>query len=76
MQQFMELEPVAELEEDPGAGEDSPMSSGSPSPSPQPYSGDMWAEVSIYMNNRILLYDCVKRMTEYVTEMTLHGRMF
>jgi hypothetical protein len=47
MQQFMELEPVAELEEDSGAEEDSPMSLGSPSISPQPYPGDMWAEVSL-----------------------------
>jgi hypothetical protein len=45
-QHFMELEPVAELEEDSGAGEDSPTSSISPSLSPQPYTADMWAEVS------------------------------
>jgi hypothetical protein len=45
-QHFMELEPVAELEEDSGAGEDSPTSSSSPSLSPQPYTVDMWAEVS------------------------------
>jgi hypothetical protein len=45
-QHFMELEPVAELEEDSGAGDDSPTSSGSPSLSPQPYSEDTWAKVS------------------------------
>jgi hypothetical protein len=45
-QHFMELEPVVELEEDSGAGEDSPTSSGSPSMSPQPYPEDMWAKVS------------------------------
>jgi hypothetical protein len=43
----MELEPVAELEEDSGTGEDSPTSSGSPSLSPQPYHEDIWAKVSI-----------------------------
>lgn len=42
---FMELEPVVELEEDSGAGEDSPISSGSPSLSPQPYPEDMWAKL-------------------------------
>jgi hypothetical protein len=67
MQQFMELEPVAELEEDSGAGEDSstPSGSPSPSPSPQPYHGDMWAEVSrpiyMYIIGYCLMTVCVMR---------------
>ncbi|XP_023714854.1 protein MLP1 homolog isoform X5 [Cryptotermes secundus] len=42
---FMELEPVVELEEDSGGGEDSPTSSSSPSLSPQSDPEDMWAKL-------------------------------
>jgi hypothetical protein len=45
-QHFMELEPVVELEEDSGGGDNSPTSWDSPSVSPQPYSEDTWAKVS------------------------------
>lgn len=65
MQQFMELEPVAELEEDSSAEEDSLTSSGSPVPSPKPYPGDMWAEVSLpsavtICFRKTMLYDCAR----------------
>ncbi|XP_067000500.2 uncharacterized protein [Anabrus simplex] len=45
---FMELEPVVELEEDSGGGDESPTSSGPPSLSPPPYMADIWAEDSLY----------------------------
>ncbi|XP_066991329.2 plectin isoform X2 [Anabrus simplex] len=45
---FMDLEPVVELEEDSGGGEESTTSSGPSSLSPTPYSNELWAEDTVY----------------------------